>query len=118
MRNLWLFVVAIALIFSGCSPVTIRGDWKDPTYSEMPKKIFVVVLLKNETKRRFIEDQFVQQFKQHGVEAVSSFTVFEKGLPEDLEVMRSKLAELGADSVLISKVVDKRTETVQSYNFV
>jgi len=67
-------------------------------------------VLKSETNRRFLEDEFVRQLSKKGVDAVAAYQSFGDSVPKDKETIEAKLKELGADSLMITRLVDRRTE--------
>lgn len=61
--------------------------------------------------RRIYEDTFVAELQARGVTAVPSYTFTEAQLTN--EIVAAKMQEIGADGIIIARLVDK--ETVQSY---
>jgi len=111
MKHLLLpFVALFSLLSAACSPTTINAVWKDPAYTTTPKKVFVVAVLKNETNRRVLEDEFVRQLKQKGVEGIAAYQAFGGKEPENKDLVIAMVKESGADAVLVSRILDKRTE--------
>jgi len=110
MKRIFLATLLLAFIVAACATTTINSTWKDPAFATTPKKVFVVAVLKSETNRRFLEDEFVRQLAKSGVDAVASYQSFGEAMPKDKELILAKLQESGADTILINRLVDKRTE--------
>jgi hypothetical protein len=100
----------VSLLTTSCSPISVKAVWKDPAYAKLPRKVFVVAVLDNLTNRRLLEDSFVGTLQRHGLEAVAAYTLFGGIEPRDRELVIAKVKESGADSVLVTRVVDRRTE--------
>ena len=102
-------------IFLACaSPSTeFSSLWKDKTYQRYPEKVLVINAFPNPVNRKVFEDEFVKALKEHGADAVVSYTampdpiVSDKGIIADEEAFRRYLQDVGADTVLINKPVGK-----------
>jgi hypothetical protein len=97
--NLLILILAAVLVTACAS--TYTSGWKDPSYQTLPAKIMVVGVGKNPLSRRLLEDEFVLQSKSRGTDAFASYTV----LQGDPTAIAKKVAELGADAVLITSLV-------------
>jgi hypothetical protein len=102
-----LAVIALFAISSCATPPPRWGAvWKDENYrGGYVKKVFVIGAARQEKVRVVFENEFVNQLKAHGADAVASGTVipFEKMM--DKELVASKVKESGCDSVLITRVL-------------
>ena len=95
-------------VMSSCAtpPPQWGAVWKDENYrGGYVKKVFVIGAARQEKVRVVFENEFVNQLKAHGTDAVASDTVirFEKMM--DKELVASKIKESGCDSVLITRVL-------------
>lgn len=112
-RN-FLLVVVSALLLSSCATVIEpSATWKDPAYVSHPEKILVVGVARKAVNRRLFEDAFVSQLRAHGLDAVASYTILPDDMQNDSHVVSGKVLESGADTVIITRTVDRKT--VQSY---
>jgi len=109
------FIVLLlsALLLSACASTQLTSVWKDSSHVGHPVKVMVIGVAKNPLNRRLFEDEFVLQLKSHGADAIASYTVLTDKLQDNQEAIEIKVKELGADSVLITRLVSRRT--VQSY---
>ena len=107
------FLALVATLVTACATTQLNAVWKDQSYQGRPDKILVVGLAKNPVNRRIFEDEFVRQLKAHGTEAIASYTVLPDRQKDDHAIIAAKVAELGADTVLITRMVSKKT--VQFY---
>ena len=107
------FLSLIALFFAACATTQINTVWKDPAYQTRPNKIMVIGVARNPVNRRVFEDEFARQLNAHGTEAIASYTVLPDRQQDDNAAIAAKVKELGADTVLITRMVSKKT--VQFY---
>ena len=111
--NRFSFPLLGAMLFTACASTQLTAVWKDSAHAGHPAKVMVIGVAKNPLNRRLFEDEFVLQLKSHGVDGVASYTVLTDKLQDDQEAIEAKVKELGTDSVLITRLVSKKT--VQSY---
>src|SRR5512139_1007145 len=103
------FVLALMLLPS-CSPTTkLASVWRDNEYLNHPRKMMIIGELKNPGNRRLFEDEMVKQLKALGTDAVVSYVAIPERTGVDRDTITAKMNELGADAVLIARVVDKKT---------
>jgi len=102
----------VVLLVAACSSTTMSGSWSDPAFKNKVKNVYIIGIAKNETTRRIFEDAFSGNLGTHGVRTVSSY----KDLPNSEEVTREDIikgmTDEGCDSVLLTKLVGQRQETV------
>lgn len=108
----YLFSVLLVGLLAGCSTIDVKAAWKNPSYSQNPKKIMVIGLSSNAVLRRIFEDEFVRQIKARGPDAIASYTVLPKMEKNDQEAIAAKVKEHAADTVLITRLVSKKTVQV------
>jgi len=111
-RYAWIKGLALTLLVAGCSSTTITGSWKSPDYTGQVKKIYLVGIAKQETTRRIFEDEFRKQLATYGVTGVSSYNDLPDSGEVDKEIIAAKVRDSGADSVLLTRAISKRTEQV------
>ena len=102
-----------ALLAAACATTQLNSVWKDPSYQARPGKFVVIGVAKNAQIRRLFEDEFVQQLKERGTDAVASYTFLPDTQQNDQKAVAAKVKELGADAVLVTRLVKK--ETVKVY---
>ena len=107
-----LGLMLILVLVSACSSSTMRGSWANPDHIGKIENVYVVGFTQDELVRRIFEDSFGSSLTNRGVNTVSSY----KDLPASEEFNREEIiktmAEKGFDSVLFTKVVSQRSETV------
>lgn len=102
----------LALFLSGCVTTQVTAVWKDPSYQARPEKVMVIGMAKNPLNRRLFEDEFVLRLEAKGVQSIASYTVLPDQQQEDQAAIAEKVVELSADTVLITRLVSKKTVQV------
>ena len=105
-----LTLIAAALVLASCASTRVTSDWLDESYQKKPNKVVVMALVDQSADRRLIEDEFVGELKKSGVEALPGYAVLPEARPGDREAAAAKVKELGADALLITRLVDRKTE--------
>ncbi|MBI3903187.1 MAG: hypothetical protein HY306_09665 [Nitrosomonadales bacterium] len=106
------FMMIAAILIAGCATMEVSSVWKDPAYLSHPVKIMIVSMSKSPVNRRIFEDEFVHQLNAHGVEAVASYMALPDREKNDEALIAKKMAEQGADAVLITRLASKKTVQV------
>lgn len=112
-RNPLGYLMAAAMLLTACATTQLNTVWKDPGYQARPARIMVIGVARNPINRRLFEDEFVSQLKARGTEAIASYTVLSDRQQDDREAIAAKVKELGADTILITRLVSKKL--VQTY---
>src|SRR4029450_5656251 len=106
-------VFSVAALASCAASTKLTSSWSDPAAADRNfKKIVVVGVTPNTAVRRMYEDDFAAELQTRGITAVTSYSFAGEG-QLDKEATAAKLHELGADGVIVTRLVDK--ETVQTY---
>jgi hypothetical protein len=104
------FVLATFLLF-GCSQTKVTSVWVDQEYQgDGIDHVFVVGVSSDGGLRRIFEDEFVTLFKQRGVEATSSYRLLPDEDLRDEKKMDSTVKESGSDTILMTQILDVRTD--------
>lgn len=109
MRSSICFGILIAMLITACSTTNLTSVWKDQSFQGQPRKIMVVGIAKKPINKRIFEDEFVRQLKARGTDAVASYTVMPDMKQGDHAVIAATMKAQGADTVLISRLVSKKT---------
>ena len=103
--------LALLTIFAtACSSTTVKNSWVKSGYAEKIENVYLIGIAKEEDYRRIFEETFKRKLSEQGVQAVTSHN----DLPRDQENKREDIikamATNGCDSVLLTKLIRKRTE--------
>lgn len=110
----FLMMVLVGSFLWACSSTSMSGSWSDSGYQGQVKNVYLIGVSKKDTNRRIFEDAFSRQLGTYGVDGVSSY----KDLPNTNEinddVIKQNMTSNGSDSVLLTKLINQRTEKVTS----
>ncbi len=109
-----LFMTLVGLSLAACSSTYMSGSWADPAYKGQVKDVYVIGVAKQETNRRIFEDTFARQFGTTGIKGISSYNDLPSNQELNQETIKQRMITNGADSVLITKLISQRSETVTS----
>ena len=107
-----LFVIFL-FIMTSCATTSLNAVWKDESYQGRITNVLVMGVSKQPVRKRFFEDEFARQFQAHGVSATSSYRVFQSDGMLEKDLVLSKMRDMGIDTFLITRMVDKKT--VETY---
>jgi len=102
---------AVLLILASCASTELTSVWRDPSYQDHPHKIMVIGMLPSPASKRMFEDEMVRQFRERGTDAVASYALFPEDPAPDRTAIEQEMRAMGADTVLISRLMDKKTVT-------
>lgn len=114
MKLTHLLLIVFALIFLSCATTTTVTDvWKDKDYQGKAQKIVVIMPAKTPGNRNLFEDRFTAELQTRGNNAMQSYRIIAMDQLPDKELANSKIKNAGADTVLVTRLVD--TKTIESY---
>jgi hypothetical protein len=111
-RNPLVYLIPIAMLLTACASTQLTSVWKDPSYQTRPARILVIGVSRSPLNRRLFEDEFVRQLKSRSTDAIASYTVLPDTPQGDQAAIAKKVDELGADTVLITRLVSKKVVQV------
>jgi hypothetical protein len=111
-----LFCISVIMIgavsLSSCASTTVTGSWRDEAYMGRPNRALVVLVTAKPTVMRLFEDNFSQQLKTRGIDAVSAYTLMPSEDKPDKESIAAAAEKINADSLFITRLVDKKSYEV------
>ena len=120
------FVTSVVLLLLvGCAnTTTLTSTWKAPdvaAVSPVGKTIVALFLTREEGTRRAAEDQMAADLTAHGAHGIAGYTILPT--PPDLEhlnsdAVRAKLKEVGANAVVMMRVVGKDQRVTYTAGYV
>jgi len=110
MRNVKVpcTLVCACLLLISCATTRQVTVWKDDAYQGRLKKILVIGVSEVPLMRNFFETEFVDQLKARGVEGVISNKIIPPEKMRDKDAVLSAIKGKRIDSLLVTRVVDKR----------
>ena len=110
--------LAGSMVLTGCASTSMVEQWKSPEFKGPPlTKIMVMGVSTQPGPRRIFEDEFSAALKAAGVQAVPSYTVIPQDGQAEQAVLEKALQELGADGVLVTRLVGREQKTQVSPGF-
>jgi hypothetical protein len=117
MHRCWSWTV-LALVLAACATTTLTNQWKNPEYSGPPlRKVLVLGVTKQPSVRRVFEDEFAARLQAAGVQAVQSYTLLPQDGQADQAVLEKIVQDIGADGVLVTRLVKQEQKTRVSPGF-
>lgn len=115
-RIFTLFSLILFLSFAACSPKSrVTSSWVDPAQKGYgANNILVMGVTRSDTRLKLFENVFVDEFQKANIEAMASYKVIGNVLDPDREIVEAAVKKTGASSVLITRVVDRKSQT-QNY---
>ncbi|MBI5557822.1 MAG: hypothetical protein HY885_09310 [Deltaproteobacteria bacterium] len=108
-KTTFVALLLILAFVAACSTTAVTGTWRDDNYAGGPvKKVLVVGMFNNDVVRRTSEDEFVARLREKGVEGVASYRIFPLNPGTPAEEIGAKIKNSDFESMLISRVVDKK----------
>jgi hypothetical protein len=106
-----MVLASLAMVLSACSTMpSVTKIQKLPDTADAPyDNILVIALLASYTSRKGLERQVVSQLAERGTKSVASTSMMKTTTPMTKENYLAMIDEIGADAVLISRLVDLQT---------
>lgn len=104
--------ILLCMALAACATTQLKAAWKDPAYRDRPHKVMVISVAKKPLNRRVFEDEFVRQLGAHGVQGIASYTVLSDRQQDNRAAIADRVAELGADTVLVTRLVARKSVQV------
>jgi len=115
-RNLGL--ILFCLLAVACSSTVMDGSWSNPDYRGQIKNVYILGVAKDELHQRIFEDTFGRNLSSQGIKTVSSYHSLPRDQETNKEVIHKAMVANGCDSILMTKLTGKKTETVTDPGYV
>ena len=117
-KKMFLFsccmIVTCVFFLISCATTTLTSVWKDKNYHGKPNNIIIIMVSKSQITRELVEGEFVAGLEARGNNAVASYKFIQLDRLTDRSFIESKIQGTGADAVLISRLVDRKT--IETYD--
>jgi hypothetical protein len=111
-RSLLLFVIVLPLL-AACAATTKQASWTDPEKAgQKIGTVFIIGAARVELTRRLFEDELARRLSAAGVKGITSYQHLDLEALDNKEATVAKVKQLGADAVIVAKVVGERDERV------
>ena len=105
-KHLVLFLFACFCLSASCATTKMTDVWRDDNFRGTIRKVVVIGIFKEPDTRKIFEGEFAARLKERGVDATASYKIIPDAELPDKDVVIGKIRKLGADSVLVTRVVD------------
>jgi len=103
--------LVVSSLVIACASTKTSESWSSKSYKGQIKNVYIIGLAKDELNRMIFEDAFEKRLVNEGVKAISSYKDL---LPTkkklDREDIMERMNTYNCDSVLLTKLVGRRTE--------
>jgi hypothetical protein len=113
-RRVFLSLAVFAFLNISCASTSVTDVWKDKNYQGKAQKILVIMAAKSPDMREIFEGRFAAELENRGNNATQSYKIIPAEEFTDKELVKSRIKNSDADTVLISRLVD--TKTMESYS--
>ncbi|HEU4620894.1 MAG TPA: hypothetical protein VFS42_01595 [Burkholderiaceae bacterium] len=106
------------VVLAACSSTRITNAWQDPQWKAEPyRKLLVITVSKEAGIRRTYETVFTDRLREAGVSATPSYTLIAEDGPVSEERIRQEVGKIGADAILMTRLVrtERRTSVSPGY---
>lgn len=100
----------LTILATACSGTTVKNSWVKPGYSNKIENVYLIGIAKEEDYRRIFEETFKRKLSGQGIQAVASHNDLPRDQENNREDIIKAMVSNGCDSVLLTKLVRKRTE--------
>lgn len=111
-RGFLFSVLIVCLALAACGSTKLVNQWSNPAYTALSfKKVMVIGVARQSSIRRSFEDEFVNQLKAAGVDAVPGYQYIQEEGQVGEERLRQAVAQAKADAVIITRLVKREEKT-------
>jgi len=100
--------VICMFVLMSCTTTTLKSVWKDKNYQGKPNNIIIIMVTKSPITRELVEGMFVAGLDARGNNATASYRIIPLDQLPDRDIVESRIRGIGADAVLVSRLVDRK----------
>lgn len=108
-----LFLFVCFCLPVSCATTKMTHVWRDDNFRGTIRKVVVIGIFKEPDTRNIFEGEFAARLKERGVDATASYKIISDAELPDKELVLGRIRKLGADAVLVTRVVDMETVKAQ-----
>ena len=104
--------ILVAMLITSCGASSkLVGSWQSDSYGKRQlRKVLVIAVTPDKRVRTIIEEEFVEQFADRKVQALSSITLMGSQTEINKENVLKAIDETGIDAVFAIKMAEQKTE--------
>jgi len=100
------------ILLSSCTTTKLKSVWKDNTFDGYITNIMIVGVAPRQDVRKFYEKEFVKQFKEVGVEAMTSVEAIPSEDKLEAAVILAEVRKRSIDMIMVTHVVSFDDESI------
>ena len=113
MKPSLLLVAIVVLLLAACAATTKQMSWADPERAgQKVSSVFIIGAAHDDLVRRLFEDELARRLVAAGATGMASYQHMDLDALDNKEAAVAKVRQLGADSVIVAKVVGERGQQV------
>ena len=105
-------ILSLVCLLASCATTKVTEAWKDEQFRGTIRKVAVLGVFQEPDTRKIFEDEFADRLRARGIEAVPGHKFIPDAEMPDKDVVMGKIRKLGADTVVLTRVVDMETEQI------
>lgn len=109
------FVIPIVflVLLNSCTTTKLKSVWKDNTFDKSITSIMVAGVAPRNDVREFFEKEFVKQFKEVGIEAITSVEAIPSEDQLKADVILVEVRKRGIDMIMVTQLVNFEDESIE-----
>jgi hypothetical protein len=117
--RLYLLLLVLCAVLSGCSTITLKNSWKDPGAADKQyRRLLIVGVTDKIAMRQVFEEIFAAEFRKRGVEAIPCYTLTGVDGTVSRSTLEAAVRRSGADGVLTTRVVGLKNDSREHDEYV
>ena len=100
------------VLLNSCTTTKLKSVWKDNTFNKSITNIMVTGVAPRHDVRKFFEKEFVKQFKEVGVEAITSVDAIPSEDQLEANVILAEIRKRGIDMIMVTHLVSFEDESI------
>jgi hypothetical protein len=113
MKPSLLLVAIVVPLLAACAATTKQASWTDPERTgQKVSSVFIIGAARDDLIRRLFEDELARRLAAAGATGMASYQHMDLDALDNKEATVAKVQQLGADSVIVAKVVGERGQQV------
>ena len=106
------FAAVFCLFLTSCSSTKVLSSWIDPGMKNYHvSDVLIIGISRDNTTQRLFEDTFVENLAAANVRAEASYKTAGWDIKPNRQAIEAAIAKTGAKSVMITRLVNKETQT-------
>jgi hypothetical protein len=102
-------ILLTGVLVTACTGTKISDSWSSLDYKGQVKNVYLIGIVIDDLNRMIFENTLKIRLAEEGIQSTPSHYDFSKSFEDEEETIRQKIRGFGCDSILMTRVVDNRT---------